>query len=101
MQTKVSIHEKKVRKYEMGVLDMAAMSKSWEQFAFSCERADISGYFAANLVVPDEMCLSDGSCALLALSKLTSQPQGAIRTYRDTKSMRHRMYVNGNRKNGF
>lgn len=45
----------------MDVLDMAAMRKTWEQFAFSCEIANISNYFAANLVVPDEICFSDGS----------------------------------------
>lgn len=70
----------------MDVLDMAAMSKTWEQFAFSCEIANISNYFAANLLVPDEICFSDGSYILLALSKLRSQPQGTITASTETPS---------------
>lgn len=59
-KTEVSIH-KKMRKHEMGVLDTAATSKTWSNLPFRCEIADISDYFAANLVVPDEICLSDGT----------------------------------------
>lgn len=70
----------------MGVLDTAATSKTWNSLPFRCETADISDYFAANLVVPDEICLSDGSCFLLALSKLTSQPQETITASRETPS---------------
>lgn len=54
---------------------------------FSCEIADISGYFVAKLLVPDEICLSDGSSFLLALSKLTSQPQGEITASTETPSL--------------
>lgn len=97
-KTKVSIHERN-RKHEMDVLDMAAMSKTWEQFAFSCEIANISDYFAANLVVPDEICLSDGLMLFAGLVQThISATRSNYNIYRDTKSMRHKMYVNSNRK---
>lgn len=79
----------------MGVLDTAATSKTWSNLPFRCEIADISDYFAANLVVPDEICLSDGTWFLLALSKLSSHSHKKPLQHLQRHQV-HSVYVNSN-----